>query len=382
MPRPRDKRPRVRGPYWSKTKEQWFAQVLVEKGDGTGRQSNDRWLGEDREEAQKWVDTARAQLIRLHGMNVKSALDDYRDWLVEIGHKKPSTAVSADEAIRRLKLFFADALEMRVANVTEERAEELYRAFMARTYEVGPKSARRTKPVSVDYHRGVLSAARSFFGWCIKPAKLIASNPLAEVRGVGVRSSGKEQLTGDEAIQFYEWCAYKAHRGDQAALALVMLLLMALRQGDVRKRVVRDVDLGGTVLRIGVGSSARSKSKKGDRPRRIPAVLQSLVKKLVEGRSPLEPLFKTEDGGFRTKSWLRAAARRFAAQAGTPYVCPHGLKGTAGTLAIEAGALADQVAEYLSHESKKTSERSYIAGGAVVEATAAAGLKVIVGGRS
>lgn len=381
MARRRDETPRVLGPYWSKTKGRWFAKVLIEKGDRGGRRSNDRWFGEDREVAEHWVNDAREKLVRLQGGTVAGALADYKTFLFETGHKRPSSQWSADELERRMKLFFEGALTHRLSGLTEEKGTALYRAFAARTYLVGPKDKRREKPISVYYHRHTLSLAKSFLGWCVKPAKLLEANPFAEIRGVGVQNVGKEQLTGNESIAFYEWCAYKAHRGDDAALALVMLLLMALRQGDARRRVVRDVDLGGTVLRIGVGSSARSKSKKGDRPRKIPVVLQPLVNKAIEGRSPLEPLFPAADGGFHTKSWLLAAARRFCKQAGVPYVCPHGLKGTAGTLATDAGALADQVAEYLSHESKKTSEQHYIAGGAVAEATAAAGLKVITGGR-
>lgn len=319
-------------------------------------------------------------MVRLCGITTDAALSSYHTWLTTTGHKKPNTSKSADETERRLRLFFEDAIDFKIPSITEEVGERLYFAFTQRTYTVGPKKARREKPYQPGHHRHTLAQAKSFMDWCVKPARLIPSNPIKDVKGIGVVSVGKEQLTGDESIRFYEWCAYKAHRGDEAALALVMLLLMALRQGDVRKRVVRDVDLEGTILRVGVGSSARSKTKKGDRPRRIPVVLQPLIKKLIEGRSPLEPLFKGEEGDFRCESWLRSAAHRFCKAADVPYVCPHGLKGTAGTLASEAGALADQVAEYLSHQSKAT-QRHYVAAGAAQEAIGAAALKVITGGK-
>lgn len=379
MARPTNDTPRVLGPYWHETKQEWIAKIYLKKGDEPKCRLRTRSLGADEKVAKDWVDEARA---KLEVISIEIALTRYRLFLVETGHKKPNTDDSADETVRRLRLFFEGVIDKRVSQLTEEKGEELYRAFAARTYTVGPKKAPRQKPYQPAHHRHTLAQAKSFLQWCVKPKRWITENPLEEVKGFGESSNGKEQLTGDEAIKFYEWCAYKAHRGDEAALGLVMLLLMALRQGDVRKRVVRDVDLGGTVLRIGVGSSKRSKSKKGDRPRRIPVVLQPLIQRLVKDRSPLEPLFvsaRTRD--FHGSSWLRAAAHRFCKEASVPYVCPHGLKGTAGTLATDSGALADQVAEYLSHESTKITKQSYIADGAAADAVASTALKVITGGR-
>jgi integrase len=382
-----DNNPRVRGPYWSKAKERWYAQVLNPAADDPGRRRIDRWLGDDKREAQDWIDDARSKLVRLGGTTVDGALNDYRDWLVKVGHKKPNKAEAADERMRRLRLFFESVLDKKVASLTEEKAGDLYHSFAARTYTVGPKNRPREKQYAPAHHRHTLLVARSFLRWCVKPAKLIASNPLEDVQGFGERDAGKEQLTGDEAIRFYEWCAYKAHRGDEAAIGLLMLLMMALRQGDVVNRVVRDVDLGGARLVIGVGSSARSKTKRGDRGRKVPTELQPLLAKLAEGRDPLEPLFKAEPQKGDTKprfhcdSWLRAATHRFCEQAGVPYVTPHGLKSTAGELATDSGALAEQVAAFLSHESKRTTQGHYVERGAMESAAAAAGLKVMQGGK-
>lgn len=140
--------------------------------------------------------------------------------------------------------------------------------------------------------------------------------------------------------------------------------------------------MGGTKLRVGVGSSMKSKTKKGDRLRHIPEVLQPIIADLVLDRPAHEPLFMTAtEGGFHTKSWLLAAAKRFCRDAGVPYVCPHGLKGTSGTLLAEAGALADQIAEHLSHERQSTTRTSYVAEGALANAEAQRAFQVIAGGR-
>jgi integrase len=371
MPRPKDERPRVRGPYENKRKGLWQVSILNPRAKPPERTRRDLYFG-DREEADRFITDARAEIdaAETKPTTVGDALTAYKKYL----HDKGNKPITCDETTRRLALFFADD-DLLLSRVTEDSAKASYRRVADGGYWVGPADKRRWKPYAVAFHRNLLAQVKTFARWCVSE-KLIPSSPVEGVKGVGVRHAGKEQLTGDEARKFYEWCAYKANHGDEAALALLMLLLMALRQGDVRWRVVRDVDLGGTVLRV-----FKSKTRKGDRPRRIPASLQGMVRKLVEGRSPLEPLFKAEDGGFRSGSWLRKAAARFCKDAEVPYVCPHGLKGTAGTLAADSGALADQVAEYLSHESSSTSEQHYVARGALTEAAAARGLAVIEGGK-
>ena len=73
--------------------------------------------------------------------------------------------------------------------------------------------------------------------------------------------------------------------------------------------------------------------------------LQPLLRLLVAGRSPLQPLFPALDGGYHTRAWLLAALKRFCRDAGVPAVCVHALKGTAG-----------KIADHLSHESERTTQ--------------------------
>lgn len=374
MGRHKDERPRVRGPY--RHRDGWYVETIdpqAARGDGKVRS---RYFGTE-EEAVEYREIKAAQIQRLYGVSFDTALADYETYLVSTGHKKPSTPESAKETCRRLRLFFEEVIDQRIAKVDEERGGELYAAFTKRTYEVGPAKKRRQKPYAPGFHRNVLAQAQTFMRWCIRPQKWIASSPLEFVRGTGTVNVGKAQLHGDEAVKFYQWCAYKIARGDQAALALAMLLLMMLRQGDVRKRVVRDIDIDGTILR-----TKKTKTKKGDRGRRIPEVLRAPLRRLVEGRDVLEPLFKSDKGGFHTKSWLLIAAKRLCREAGVPDVTPHGLKGTAASLASDdLGVLPDVLANALSHESSAISRQSYIADGAAENAIAGRAFEVIAGGK-
>jgi integrase len=132
-------------------------------------------------------------------------------------------------------------------------------------------------------------------------------NPLAGVKGVGRRNAGKQQHTGDEARRLYPFCLARAESGDAAALGVQMALLMALRSGEITRRVVRDVDLDATVLRVYDG-----KTLKSNRPRKIPEVLQPMLRNLVAGREPFEPLFWTPytESGHHTPTPPLAGSRR------------------------------------------------------------------------
>jgi integrase len=145
--------------------------------------------------------------------------------------------------------------------VTPQRAQSFYDEF-----RVGR---------SVDYHRNTLAEARSFMRWCIKQGWTTV-NAFENVEGVGRRKTGKRQLTGDEARKLYAWLMWKVSRraneseirDSDAALACLLCLTLALRQKDVRQRLVRDVDLDATLLRISGG-----KTKASNRPRRVPTYL-------------------------------------------------------------------------------------------------------------
>jgi integrase len=364
MSRRRDERPRILGPYWIEKEGRCRVTTVDPGADGGRGRRTVRYFG-DLEEAEKWRRVNEARFARLEGMTVESAVDTYRKHL----ERKGTSSVSYNETTRRLRIFFPD-LGMQLARVTSEHARTYYEAFRARTKSNG-------EMISVDYHRCALINARSLFTWATEEG-LVSGNPFAKVKGVGRRNAGKTQHTGDEVRRLYAHVLERAEGGDRAALGILMALLMALRSGDITRRVVRDVDLDATVLRVSDG-----KTKKSNRPRRVPEVLRGMLRDLATGRDPFEPLFRTPytASGHHTRRWLEEAMVKLCAGAGVPYVCPHALKGTAGTLLAETGEMADKIADHLSHERVSTTERHYVAAGAMAEAQTARALKVITGGR-
>lgn len=367
MPRRRDDRPRVLGPTWCKDKASWRATVLQPQADEPGHRRTYRYFG-DEKEANEWIEETRAKLVRLSGTTFADALDAYEVALTERGN----LASSVHETMRRIRLFFAGVMSMQVARLRQEKAAELYAAF------------REGK--SVDYHRNSLSNARGFMGWCMEERGWITENVLTKVKGTGRKKRGKPQFTGDEASRWFAFVVEKAarrgsdieRRDSDPAIGLLMLLTMALRQGDVIKRQVRDVDLNITVLRVSGG-----KTDKSNRPRKITEALRPLLKQVIHDREAHDWLFPTTGtkSGAHTKHWLRKAQKRFCAAAGVPYIPPHGLKGTAGSILAETGELSDKIADHLSHTNKSMTERHYIAPGIVDGVQAERAFAVISGGR-
>lgn len=361
MPRPKGDA-RVIGPTWLEKQGYWRIVVHTPEATDPKKRQLARYY-RDETDAIEDAKAAREQIERTRNVATEKAIDSYAQHLQDKG------TIGYAETIRRLRLFFEDHAQTAINRVTSERAADLYDAFRARKKRDGD-------PISVDYHRATLINARSFARWCIKQG-WISSNPFDGVEGVGRRNAGKEQHTGSEVQRFYQWCLERAETGDDAALGVLMALLMALRSSDLTRRLVRDVDLDCTVLRVWDG-----KTKKSNRPRKIPRVLQPLLRRLVEGRKAFEPLFKaTTEDGHHTHRWLQQAMVRFCEAAKVPYVCPHALKGTSGTLAAEMGELGDRIADHLSHEETGTTRRHYVEAGALEQAQADRALTVIVGGK-
>lgn len=366
MPRRRDERPRVLGPTWCEDKQAWRVTTVDPKGNGGAGGRTYRYLASE-EEAREWREVTEARLARLEGITIAVALDTFEINLRERGNLETSVT----EAMRRLRLFFAPVMSLHLARLRQEKAAELYVRF------------REGK--SADYHRNTLSGAKGFINWCIEEKGWVTENVLTRVKGVGKKNRGKPQFTGDEARR---WFAHlmdtaarrgSAHdrRESNAAIGLMMLLTMALRQSDVLKRRVRDVDLDGTVLRVSDG-----KTEKSNRPRKIPEALQPLIKQVIAGRDSKGYLFPANTKtGRHTIMWLWRAQERFCEAAGVPRVPPHGLKGTSGSILAETGELSDKIADHLSHEHRSMTERHYIAPGIVDGAQAERAFAVIAGGR-
>jgi integrase len=363
MGRRRDESNRVKGPTWIPSKKRWRIVVIATKPSTGNRERRTRWF-DDAELAEVAKEEIEAGFHRLSTITTKQAIEQYREHLKEKG----TVEVSYNETARRLHLFFPPSLA--VSRITPDRAKSYYEKFRKRARPDG-------KPISVAYHRAALINARSFLSWCVERGWL-SLNPLAGVKGIGKRRSRKQQLTGDEMRKLWAHCLPLAKRGDRAALGVLAAWLMALRSADLCRRLVRDVDLDATQLRIEDG-----KSEESNEPREIPEVLKPLFRKLAKGRPPFEPLFKTPytASGHHTRRWLEEAMVRFCRAAGVPYVCPHALKGQAGTILARKGVPGNEIAEYLSHTDEAISKRHYIKPGAMAAANSRAALKVIAGGR-
>ncbi len=369
MPRKRDEENRVIGPTWIPSRERWRVVIITPEAVDPRERTRTRHFREEAD-ANEVADDQRLTLLRFESTTVGQAIDAYREYLVVKG----TGSQSYDETTRRLKLFFPNHL-LTIARVTPDRCKDYYEVFRARE-KIG-KGGKVVGTISVAYHRGALINARSFLAWCMERGWLV-SNPLANVKGVGRRSRGKMQHTGNESHKLYTYLLPRAQAGDEAAIGVLLAVLLTLRSSDLTRRVVRDVDQNATVLRILEGKTDAS-----NRPRTLPTVLQPAMAKLVEGREPFAPLFWTPytADGHHTRRWLEEAMVRFCKAAGVPYVCPHALKGTGGTILAKKGEHADTIAEYLSHEQVTTTVRHYIAPGALEDAQAERAFQVISGGK-
>jgi integrase len=371
--RPKDDRARVLGPYEHKKRQEW--RLIAVNPGATRPEDRQRTLyfptREDADKAKREIEE------RICNVTVEMAIDAYEHHLQQKG------TIGYAETIRRIRLFCSPVSDLLVSRLTRERAQQLYDDFRGRTIvhfkKDGTPAKDHGKPISVSYHRAALINSRSMAKFAIREKRWLRSNPFADVEGIGKRNSGKTTLTLDEATKFYEYCLARAQADDATALGLLLALALALRSADVCKRIVRDVDMDGALLRI-----HGAKTKKSNRPRKVPTLLQPLLRKLAAGRGAFEPLFAWRRKGelrHHTHRWLEEGMVRFCKGAGVPYVCPHALKSTAGEVLAEDGEAAETIIRHLSHDDGATTRRHYVRGGAMEQAAAERGFAVISGGK-
>ena len=103
--------------------------------------------------------------------------------------------------------------------------------------------------------------------------------------------------------------------------------------------------------------------------------------RLAGRRLPAAPLFAHAATRKRAQDWAREQVTRICKLAGVPRVTPHGLRGTAATIAREAGATSQLVAATLGHASPAIIEAAYIDHGRAQAALRRTALRVLEGGR-
>lgn len=298
------------------------------------------------ERAKALRELARAQ----GGPQIAAAVAEYLQLLRKRGRKESS--VLAVEGM--LRAFWPEQ-----SDVVSSIGPGDYAALVAR-------DSPRGRPYSAAFHAQALIRAKAVCTLAVKRGHLKAS-PLADVepdftRGKPVQ--GKLQLTEDEVALWTAAAFKRARKGDDTATAALCCYLLMLRVSEACTPAVRDLDAGGTVLKV---------MGKGDRPRRLrlwshdprlEADLAQLRELLVaaaarakaEGR--IAPLLVTT----RALVWRRV--RAICRAAGVPEVCPHSLRGLQITLRVQEGEDPRRVALDAGH-SQRVQESSYLAPGAV-----------------
>jgi integrase len=349
----RRKGERVLGPY--PIGKQWRVVVVGEGGERDSR------FYPTEQEAWQVIRAVRKELSRTTEKTVQEARAAYEKYLREEKGNKPG---SVDDTIYRLKTFFPDE-QLLLSDLTAARCAGYYDALRER-------KTRNDGPFSVDSHRTMLAAAKTFFRWCGgKPRRWITRNPLDEVQGVGRRKHGKAQLRIDEARKWTEKAVELAEGGDAGAVAALMSLVMGMRASEIVSRIVRDLDDDARLLWI-----PDSKTEAGKRTLEVPELLRPYLRELAKGKAPEALLF-----GQHWRDWIRKQVKRICTLAKVPAVTAHGMRGLHGTMAVAAGATGHLVAASLGHDSFRTSKRSYVKREALETANQTRVLTVLSGGK-
>ena len=227
--------------------------------------------------------------------------------------------------------------------LTKQRCRHYTRQRREEGYEVGPKDARRRKPVAAGTIIRELVTLRAAFKWAVDE-KWLAVAPYVEVPHA---PEPKDRwLTREEAGRLVEGC------GDFHVRLFVLLgLHTAARTAAILGLTWDRVDLDAGRLSYGTG-----RGNKG-RARDVP-INAELMAHLQAARELAQSDFVVEFAGGpvqSVKTGFRAACRR----AGLSGVSPHTLRHTAATWAMQQGVPAWEVAGLLGHSDVAMVERVY-----------------------
>ena len=348
---------RVLGPYRERPRQRDRWRIVIVEP--TGERESCFFATEIEAEAgakQAWVEIAGAS-------SFDQAIDRYREYLQDKGNR-PASINST-----RIRLRGWLPLKEPVFAFTRKDAEQCY-------------AARRDK-VKPATHRAELAEVKTFFRWLVEK-KQIQESPVEGLKPVGRVNRGKPQLHVSEAIAFSDAAmdlCWRQKRGWEAALGNLLCLWLGLRSGEVCRLKVRDVDVYQEGMTLWV---AEEGGKTASARRRVPVEgeLVELLKRQVEDKEAKGWLFPAKTrSGHRSATWLRKSARRLCELAEVPYSPPHGLRGTQGSLAVEAGATSGLVAQQLGHSNTRVTEDHYISKDATTARQVRSGLRLIAGGR-
>lgn len=332
----RQAKDRINGPY--QHGNQW--RVLVATADGA---RGYRYFATEAE-GKAYVREARCAI---EGRTVGATVREYLEYLRTYGGPRRSAPLR-ESTVRTIEYRLLAFFRLREADMP---MTELSEKVCASLYE------RRTRTVRVDTHRGELVTAQQFLAWAVEHRKGIVSNPSEGIRPRGELSTGKEILTTDEGRVFLRAALAD---GSDDGLACAVVLLLALRASELAALKCRDLDAGGTVIRVTAGKTARA-----IRNILVPDILRARLASLRGARPEGDQLFSG-----MTRYRLHYQVGRICSVAGVRRVCPHGLRGSAITEAATAGLTVAQ--RLAGHEiGTRVTERHYIAPGTLESARAA-----------
>lgn len=315
--------PRYFGPY--PHRDRWRIIVRNE-----GRQRTHASFSTEKE-AVRELERLRREAEKHAGLTVEKAIIAYEGQLSTNGLKEQSVATTG----YRLRRFFGPVLSVAFAALTPTQARGLFAKLTG----------------SVDTRLNSLAEARTFCkrakanGWT--DAEL-----LADVHGEGRRNYGKPKLSLDESRKFLAVClqlaASENPKKQIAGIASAMALIFGMRASEITGLQVRDLDAGGTIIRIN-----KSKTRAGIRSLQVPDWFHPYLQRLAANKQPADLLVGRE------RTWLHRNVVAICQKAGVTEAPPHGLRGTHADLALTAAATPKAVSQALGHESLTTTYRHY-----------------------
>lgn len=294
-----------------------------------------------------------AELIVTVEHTTESATESYEQFLVQKGNK-PRSRYCTLNAIKR---FFPQPVPL--WGLTETKCKARYQELCS--------------ALAVDTHRNTLAETKTFFRWCVEE-RLISKSPLENVKGIGKRKRRKTQLRLKDARKWYRKALELAAEGDAGAVAALCALLLAMRASEVVSRTVYDVDEDrelGDLLWI-----PDSKTDAGRRTLEVPSSLQPHLAALCEGKKADELIF-----GKHWRDWPRHQVKRICRLVDVPEVTAHGMRGALATFGLRQGAPARMVADFLGHESDRTTREHYAEPDSMESASRRRGWEVLEGGK-
>ncbi len=238
---------------------------------------------------------------------------------------------------------------------------------------------------SVAGRKGTCGRIAHFCAWLVKTG-LLTRDPSKGLEVDGRAKRGKARLTRREARLLDEHL-WQIVAGDlpaarEKALAIILLLYSGLREGELLRLQVRDLDFIAMPSVVQVERVAKRSSSLRDFE--IPAELVVPLAARIE-QMPLDAWVWPSDrakSGHREKRWIQDAVRDACEAAGVGTVCPQGIRATHARLAREAGVTAHVIATQLGHASTAVTIGSYVGEEADDRAKGRKAFEVIRGGKT